>query len=402
MELVDVVAAPGVDADRAARARGVGRGRVGAPDRARDRRRRRARGGRARRPRPRLRRTSPGAASRRRSTASRCASGRADFVGAVPAELAAAAARGGRPAAHTLGVRRVGRRGARRVASSPTRVKPTSRGGDRRAARRSASTTVMVTGDRRATRATRSRPQVGIDRRRRRGAARARRSTSVARPPGRGPAGRGRRRRRQRRARRSRRPTSASRSAPGTDVAIEASDLTLVSGDLRGAADAIALSRRDARDDQGQPVLGVRLQRRRDPARRGRPAQPGDRRGGDGVLVGVRGDELAAAAAVPRRRAEPRRVAPVGYAGEALVEQRRPARPRSPRGRRRSPARPCRRRAASCTFSVPVSVRVRAVGRPRRCSVVVAARQQSAVVVGEDLALRAVRGEVERRRRRPT
>jgi Cu+-exporting ATPase len=30
----------------------------------------------------------------------------------------------------------------------------------------------------------------------------------------------------------------------GTDVAIEASDLTLVSGDLRGAADAIRLSRR--------------------------------------------------------------------------------------------------------------------------------------------------------------
>ncbi len=30
----------------------------------------------------------------------------------------------------------------------------------------------------------------------------------------------------------------------GTDVAIEASDLTLVSGDLRGAVDAILLSRR--------------------------------------------------------------------------------------------------------------------------------------------------------------
>jgi Cu+-exporting ATPase len=30
----------------------------------------------------------------------------------------------------------------------------------------------------------------------------------------------------------------------GTDVAIEASDLTLISGDLRGAADAIRLSRR--------------------------------------------------------------------------------------------------------------------------------------------------------------
>jgi Cu+-exporting ATPase len=30
----------------------------------------------------------------------------------------------------------------------------------------------------------------------------------------------------------------------GTDVAIETSDVTLVAGDLRGAADAIALSRR--------------------------------------------------------------------------------------------------------------------------------------------------------------
>ena len=49
----------------------------------------------------------------------------------------------------------------------------------------------------------------------------------------------------------------------GTDVAIEASDLTLVSGDLRAAADAIRLSRRDAADDQAEPRLGVRLQRRR-------------------------------------------------------------------------------------------------------------------------------------------
>ena len=37
----------------------------------------------------------------------------------------------------------------------------------------------------------------------------------------------------------------------GTDVAIEASDLTLVSGDLRGAADAIRLSRRTLRTIQG-------------------------------------------------------------------------------------------------------------------------------------------------------
>jgi Cu+-exporting ATPase len=37
----------------------------------------------------------------------------------------------------------------------------------------------------------------------------------------------------------------------GTDVAIEASDVTLVSGDLRAAADAISLSRRTLRTIQG-------------------------------------------------------------------------------------------------------------------------------------------------------
>jgi len=37
----------------------------------------------------------------------------------------------------------------------------------------------------------------------------------------------------------------------GTDVAIEASDLTLVRGDLRTAADAIALSRRTLRTIKG-------------------------------------------------------------------------------------------------------------------------------------------------------
>jgi Cu+-exporting ATPase len=37
----------------------------------------------------------------------------------------------------------------------------------------------------------------------------------------------------------------------GTDVAIEASDLTLVSGDLRGAADAIRLARRTLRTIKG-------------------------------------------------------------------------------------------------------------------------------------------------------
>ena len=73
----------------------------------------------------------------------------------------------------------------------------------------------------------------------------------------------------------------------GTDVAIEASDLTLVSGDLRAAADAIRLSRATLRDDQAEPGLGLRLQRRRDPARRRRPAEPGDRGCGHGAVQRV-------------------------------------------------------------------------------------------------------------------
>ena len=74
----------------------------------------------------------------------------------------------------------------------------------------------------------------------------------------------------------------------GTDVAIEASDITLVRGDLRAAVDAIRLSRATLADDQDQPVLGVRLQHRRTAARRRRPAEPDARRAGDGVLQRVR------------------------------------------------------------------------------------------------------------------
>ena len=87
----------------------------------------------------------------------------------------------------------------------------------------------------------------------------------------------------------------------GTDVAIEATDLTLVSGDLRAAVDAIRLSRADARHDQGQPLLGLRLQRRRDPARGRRAAEPDRRRRRDGGLEPLRRHQLAAAAAVPER-----------------------------------------------------------------------------------------------------
>ena len=74
----------------------------------------------------------------------------------------------------------------------------------------------------------------------------------------------------------------------GTDVAIEASDLTLVSGDLRAAVDAIRLARRTLAHDQGQSLLGVRLQRRRDPARRRRPPEPDGRRRCHGRLEPLR------------------------------------------------------------------------------------------------------------------
>ena len=100
---------------------------------------------------------------------------------------------------------------------------------------------------------------------------------------------------------RSRRPTSGSRSArartsrsrPPTS---RSSPATCARPPTRSARAA------DAADDQGQPLLGVRLQRRGDPARRRGPPEP-DRRGGrDGLLERLRRHELAAAAALPLRR----------------------------------------------------------------------------------------------------
>ena len=84
----------------------------------------------------------------------------------------------------------------------------------------------------------------------------------------------------------------------GTDVAIEASDLTLVSGDLRAAADAIRLSRATLRTIKQNLGWAFGYNVAAHPARRDRPAQPGDRLGGDGVLQRQRRRQRAAAAAL--------------------------------------------------------------------------------------------------------
>ena len=90
----------------------------------------------------------------------------------------------------------------------------------------------------------------------------------------------------------------------GTDVAIEASDLTLVRNDLNSAADAIRLSRSDPGHDQGQPVLGLRLQRVGDSAGDVGPTLACHRGCSDGLLQRVRGDQL---------------VAPQAFQGDALT-----------------------------------------------------------------------------------
>ena len=86
----------------------------------------------------------------------------------------------------------------------------------------------------------------------------------------------------------------------GTDIAIEAGDVVLMTGDLGAIVDAAALARKTLRDDPWQLLLGVCLQRGADPACRGRvlsvfrhPARSDAGGGGDEHLQRVRGDQLA-------------------------------------------------------------------------------------------------------------
>ena len=88
----------------------------------------------------------------------------------------------------------------------------------------------------------------------------------------------------------------------GTDAAIEAADLTLVSGDPRAVGRRDSPVEEDAHDHQGEPWLGLRLQRGGHPAGRVRPAQPHDRGRRDGVQLAVRGDQQPPAATVPAGR----------------------------------------------------------------------------------------------------
>ena len=84
----------------------------------------------------------------------------------------------------------------------------------------------------------------------------------------------------------------------GSDIAVEAADVTLIRSDLDGSRRRDPAVARDAREDPAEPVLRVRLQRARHPARGHRHAEPGDRGRGDGGEFGVRREQCAAAEAV--------------------------------------------------------------------------------------------------------
>ena len=88
----------------------------------------------------------------------------------------------------------------------------------------------------------------------------------------------------------------------GTDVAIEASDLTLVRGDLLAAVDAVRLSRRTLAVIKGNLFWAFAYNVAALPLAAARAAQPDDRRCGDGVQLRVRRDQQPPPAPIPGYR----------------------------------------------------------------------------------------------------
>ena len=95
----------------------------------------------------------------------------------------------------------------------------------------------------------------------------------------------------------------------GTDVAIEASDLTLVRGDLRAAVDAIRLARRTLSTIKANLFWAFAYNLAALPAGRAGAAQPAHRRCRDGAVERVRGVQQPAAAAFPQPLQPARRTA---------------------------------------------------------------------------------------------
>ena len=92
----------------------------------------------------------------------------------------------------------------------------------------------------------------------------------------------------------------------GADIAVEAGDLVLMGGELRGSGRRHLLEPRHPSQHPAEPVLGVRLQRGSHPGRRGSTlsfvpaaAEPGVRRRRDGALLGDGRDQRPASASIP-------------------------------------------------------------------------------------------------------
>ena len=98
---------------------------------------------------------------------------------------------------------------------------------------------------------------------------------------------------------RSRRPTSGLAIGTGTDVAIEASDITLVSGDLLASADAIRLSRRTLATIKGNLFWAFGYNVAALPLAAAGLPQPAHRRRRDGGLEPLRRRQLPAAPPLP-------------------------------------------------------------------------------------------------------